>query len=112
MRVHFIKWNIFEAFFNFLKGLATNGLPLQCAIFKSKKFSKKTKEIFKNNNINAIYCVMIRVVPNINWFKGKLLIEMIDSMGLNFLRRYQTTTGLKKWIFKIEQKKLVFMKKN
>ena len=111
IRVHFITWNIFEAVFNLLKALIIKDLPLQCAIYKSKKFSKKIKEIFKNNKINAIYCVMIRVAPNINWFKGKLFIEMIDSMGLNFLRRYQTTTGLKKWIFKIEQKQVSIYEK-
>jgi glycosyltransferase involved in cell wall biosynthesis len=111
IRVHFITWNIFEAVFNLLKALIIKDLPLQCAIYKSKKFSKKIKEIFKNNRINAIYCVMIRVAPNINWFKGKLLIEMIDSMGLNFLRRCQTTTGLKKWIFEIEQKEVSIYEK-
>ena len=36
---------------------------------------------------------------------------MIDSLGLNFLRRYQTTTGLKKWIFEIEQKKVSIYEK-
>lgn len=111
IRVHFITWNIFEAVFNLLKALIIKDLPLQCAIYKSKKFSTKIEEIFKNNKINVIYCVMIRVVPNITWFKGKLLIEMIDSMGLNFLRRYQTTTGLKKWILKIEQKKVSIYEK-
>lgn len=111
IRVHFITWNIFEAVFNLLKALIIKDLPLQCAIYKSKKFSKKIKEIFKKNKINAIYCVMIRVAPNINWFKGKLLVEMIDSMGLNFLRRYQTTTSLKKWIFAIEQKKVSIYEK-
>lgn len=104
--VHFITWNIFEATFNLLKAFITKDLPLQCALFKSKKFSKKIKEILKNNKIDAIYCVMIRVVPNIYFYKGKvkLIIEMIDSMSLNFLRRYQTAKGLKKWIFKKEQK--------
>jgi glycosyltransferase involved in cell wall biosynthesis len=109
--VHFIKWNIFEAIFNLLKALIIKDLPLQCAMYKSKKFSKKIKKIFKNNKINAIYCVMIRVAPNIKWFKGKILIEMVDSLGLNFLRRYQTTTGLKKWIFEIEQKKVSIYEK-
>jgi glycosyltransferase involved in cell wall biosynthesis len=109
--VHFITWNIFEAAFNLLKALIIKDLPLQCAMYKSKKFSKKIKEIFKNNKINAIYCVMIRVAPNTNWFKGKILIEMVDSLGLNFLRRYQATTGLKKWIFEMEQKKVSIYEK-
>lgn len=111
INVHFIKLNIFEAVFNLLKAFITKDLPLQCAIFKSKKFSKKIKQIFKNNKINAIYCIMIRVAPNISWFKGKLLIEMVNSLGLNFLRRYQTTSYLKKWIFEIEQKKVSIYEK-
>ena len=109
--VHIITWNIFEAVFNLLKAFIIKDLPSQCALFKSKKFSKKIKEILKNNKIDAIYCVMIRVVPNIHFYKGKLLIEMIDSMGLNFLRRYQATKGLKKWIFKKEQEKVSIYEK-
>jgi len=109
--VHIITWNIFEAVFNLLKALIIIDLPLQCALFKSKKFSKKIKEILKNNKIDAIYSVMIRVVPNIHCYKGKLLIEMIDSMGLNFLRRYQIMKGLKKWIFKKEQEKVSIYEK-
>ena len=112
--VHFITWNIFEAAFNFLRSFITKDLPLQCALFKSNKFSKKIKEIFKNKKIDIIYSVMIRVMPNISntyCYNKKLVIEMIDSLGLNFLRSYQTTKGLKKWIFKKEQKKVSIYEK-
>ena len=105
IHVHFINFNICEIFFNLLKAFIINNLPLQCALFKSKKFIKKIKEILRNKEIDAIYCVMIRVAPNISWYKGKLLIEMIDSMHLNFLRRYKIAKGLKKWIFKKEYQK-------
>lgn len=111
IHVHFISINIYEAFFNLLKAFIINGLPLQCALFKSKKFTKKIKDILRIKKIEAIYCVMIRVTPNISWYKGKLLIEMIDSMGLNFLRRYKTAKGLKKWIFKKEQEKVSIYEK-
>ena len=49
---------------------------------------------------------MIRVAPNINWYNGKLILEMVDSMGLNFLRRFHIAKGFKKWIFKREQIKV------
>jgi len=49
---------------------------------------------------------MIRVAPNIDWYKGKLFVELIDSMGLNFHRRIQKTRGLKRWILKKEQERV------
>ena len=103
--VHFIKWNIFEAIYNLLLGLLS-GLPLQCSLFKSKQFSKKIKKIFEAGKIDAIYCVMIRVALNINWYDGKIFVDMVDSMGLNFFRRYKYSKGLKKWILKKEKKRV------
>lgn len=105
INVHFVSLNIFEVFLNLTLALFNNKLPFQCALFKSKKFSKKTKAIFENLKIDAIYCVMIRVSANIDWYSGKLFVEMVDSMGLNFLRRVQTSIGIKKLFFKIEQKR-------
>lgn len=112
IHVHFIQLNIFESILNLTKAMFNKDLPFQCAFFKSKKFSNKVKVLFKNKKIHSIYCVMIRVAPNIDWYQGKLLVEMIDSMGLNFLRRSKMTKGLKKWILKKEQKKASNYEKN
>jgi len=112
INVHLIKWNFFEAFFNILKSFLFDTLPLQCAFYKSKKLSKKIKHIYQNNQIDLIYCVMIRVVPNIEWYKGKLLIDVIDSMGLNFLRRYKKKKSLMKWILKKEKESVSKYEKN
>lgn len=106
IRVHFIKFNIFEGIINLLKSFFSNDLPLQSTFFKSKEFTKRIKTLHKNKKIDFIYCVMIRVASNINWYNGKLILEMVDSMGLNFLRRFHTAKGLKKWILKREQIKV------
>lgn len=109
--VHFIKLSVLEIAFNLCKALFNNSLPLQCAIFKSNEFSKKIKKIYEIKKIDAIYCVMIRVAPNIDWYKGKLFFEMIDSLGLNFHRRLQKSRGLKKWILKKEQERVSIYEK-
>jgi glycosyltransferase involved in cell wall biosynthesis len=106
IRVHFIKFNIFEAIINLLKSFFSNDLPLQSTFFKSKEFTKRIRILHKDKKIDFIYCVMIRVAPNINWYNGKLILEMVDSMGLNFLRRFHIAKGFKKWIFKREQIKV------
>lgn len=111
IKVHFIKFSVLEIAFNLCKSLLNNSLPLQCALFKSNEFSKKIKKIYKIKKVDAIYCVMIRVAPNIDWYEGKLFVEMIDSMGLNLHSRIQKTRGLKRWILKKEQEKVTIYEK-
>jgi polysaccharide biosynthesis protein PslH len=106
VRLHLIKFNIIEIFFSLIKSIFDKNLPFQCALYKSKKFTEKVKSLYKSKNFKAIYCIMVRVAPNISWYKGILFLEMIDSLGLNFTRRFLASKGIKKLFFYIESQKI------
>jgi glycosyltransferase involved in cell wall biosynthesis len=106
IQVHFVQWNILESAWNLLKAIFQSSMPFQCALYRSAKFSKTINQLFESTRADSIYCVMIRIAVNISWFKGKLFVEMVDSMGLNFLRRSYLIKGPKRWIFNIEQKRV------
>jgi len=96
--IDLIKWSMWEAIFNLTLAIFRPALPFQCAMYNSANFFRAVKK----ENPDVIYCIMVRVIENIKKFKGRLFVEMIDSMGLNFSRRASMHKYLRRWIIKIE----------
>ena len=111
IKVFFINTNILETTWHLFKAIFQKNIPFQCALYKSFNFKNTVNKLLKNTKIISIYCITIRVASNIDGYKGKLFVEMIDSMGLNFLRRAHLSRGLKRWIFNIEHKRLSIFEK-
>ena len=103
INVHLIKKNFLESLINLFKSILSFNTPSQCAYSKSYKFANKIKELINNLNVDMVYCVMIRVASNIEWYKGKLVVELIDSLGLNFHYRYLQSKGLKRFFFLLQR---------
>ena len=112
INVHLVKKNFLESLINLLKSIFSSKIPAQCAYSKSDKFAKKIKELINCLDIDMVYCVMIRVASNIEWYKGKLVVELIDSLGLNFHYRYLQSKGLKRFFLYQEYKKVCRYEKN
>ena len=112
INVHLIKKNFLESSINLFKSIFSSKIPSQCAYCKSDKFIDKIKQIKNYSDIDMVYCVMIRVASNIEWYKGKLIVELIDSLGLNFHYRYLQSKGLKKFFLYQEYKKVCRYEKN
>jgi len=112
INVHFVKKNFLESSFNLFKSILSPNIPFQCAFYKSNKFTNKIKELINYSNIDMVYCIMIRVASNIDWYKGKLVTELIDSLGLNFKYRYLQSKGLKKFFLYQEYKRVSKYEKN
>lgn len=101
--VHFIQWNPIEAIFNVFMAIFDRKLPFQCALFKSKKFTEKVDNICSRMVPDAVYCVMIRVAKNAESFRGRMFVEIVDSMNLNFSRRVSLSGGIKRLLLSEER---------
>ena len=96
INVHLIKYNKFQALINFFFKLFDKNIPIQCAIYSSPKFKSKIEEIIQKNVIDAIYSVMIRPILNIKFNSVPVYVDLVDSMVINFERRYKSSKGLMK----------------
>jgi len=111
-----ISYKIFQKrkkqfYFNTLKGLMVNKLPLQVNYYYFKDVQDYINEIYKDYDL--LFSTLIRTASYIiNKEKPKIL-EMRDSIGLNYLRSVKRTSSLKwKIIYSIENKKLLQFEKN
>lgn len=100
--VHIIPWRKSEAAFQLMIAILNSKMPFQCALFKSNAFQGKISTLLAEFKPELVYCVLIRAFPNLKNWNGRLLVDLVDSMALNFKRRISTARGIKKWLFEIE----------
>ena len=104
--VHFIRWNYVEALVNIFRSVFDKDTPFQCALFKSTSFHKALETTVLEFKPNIFYAVTIRVIPNIGVNNLPLFVDLVDSAALNFSRRANMESGLKRFLIKIEHERL------
>jgi glycosyltransferase involved in cell wall biosynthesis len=110
--VHLVPWNTYNAALQVLLAIPFPSMPFQCAYFRSRPFRKMFKSVSERFAPDALYAVMIRVLPNARDFTGRLFVDMVDSMGLNFGRRSTMETGLKGKFLGVEARRVAAFEKD
>jgi len=106
IKVSLIKWTLINFLWTALKALFDRSLPFQCAFYSSIDFKNACNKKILEFNPDLIYSVTVRPLSNIEHLTNDLLVDMVDSLGLNFSRRIASSKGLKKLFFKIETKRI------
>lgn len=109
--VHLVPWNKYSAMLQVLLAIPLPGMPFQCAYFRSRQFREVYKSVSARFAPDALYAVMIRVLPNILDYQGRLFVDLVDSMGLNFGRRAGMEKGIKGWLLGVETRRVAAYEK-
>jgi len=100
-----------QFYLNTLKGLITNGLPLQVNYYYFKDMQGYIDSIYENYDL--IFPTLIRTAKYVLDKQKPKILEMTDSIGLNYLRSANQTSSLKwKIIYLIESKRLLQFEKH
>jgi len=100
-----------QFYLNTLKGLITNGLPLQVNYYYFKDMQGYIDSIYENYDL--IFPTLIRTAKYVLDKQKPKILEMTDSIGLNYLRSANQTSSLKwKIIYSIESKRLLQFEKH
>ena len=86
--------NIVERFFNVIKSIFRS-TPFQVALFRCNKAKKYLEYGLGERSIGAVYCITFRVLENIPKLDVPIIVEFVDSMGLNFERRAEDSALLR-----------------
>lgn len=92
IRVRMVPWNLTSALFSSFKALFNPAMPLQCAVFSSLAFRKAILANISDLRPDVIHATTIRVLPNLDDFAVPLILDLVDSMALNFRRRAQRSS--------------------
>jgi glycosyltransferase involved in cell wall biosynthesis len=100
--VHLVPWKPWIALAHMLLAIPNPRMPFQCAFFRSAAFRRVLDAVHARFQPDALYCVMIRILPNLGAYPQPMFVDMVDSMGLNFSRRLQAARGIKKLLLGLE----------
>jgi len=99
---------------NILKTVLFTKLPLQVGLYSDSKMYAEILRHDKSNSFNLIISNLIRPMKNIPAdLKTPVILDVLDSMSLNFHRRFkQETNFIKKKILAFELKRLISFEAN
>jgi glycosyltransferase involved in cell wall biosynthesis len=104
--VELIRLNKLVATVSLLRASLDVNTPFQCALFKSVLFKKAIQATLAEFKPDAIYAVTIRALVNISIYTKPLFVDMVDSMALNFSRRIDMVSGLKRILLNLEYQRV------
>jgi glycosyltransferase involved in cell wall biosynthesis len=104
--VQMFRWSKLVAGFNVMRSLLDPGMPFQCALFQAGNFRSAVKVLLSQFKPDLVYGVTIRTLKNLVDYKGPLIVDMLDSMALNFSRRIDKAKGLKRFVLKVEYERV------
>jgi glycosyltransferase involved in cell wall biosynthesis len=102
IHVRMIPWRKSVGLYQLIKYLFDANMPLQCALFSSADFRSLIEKIIISSNPDIIHCNTIRVLPNLLNLTRPLILDMVDSMALNFRRRFDQSTWWTRPLWGIE----------
>lgn len=105
--VHFIEWRLLVAIWFVFIALFDRSMPLQCALYTSYAFRRKFREVEERFEPENLYSVTVRPLFNIDKSKKPLVVDLIDSLGLNFFRRSASSNFIKKYLLAYEASRIL-----
>ena len=91
-------WNMGRAFFK--------GLPIQCGLFYNKKNAQKLDEIIQRVHPDHIYCQLFRMAEYVKDYSMPKTLDYQDVFSKGMARRAEKSTGLIKWFFNMEHRRV------
>lgn len=104
-----VKKSFFRSVFNMLVFGLFSRLPFQVLYYQSHIFKQQLKKLMAENSFDILHVYMLRTAEygnNIQQPNMPKILELIDSMQMNFQRRLEKEKWPKKWLFKLELKRL------
>lgn len=104
-----VKKSFFRSLFNMLVFGLFSRLPFQVLYYQSRKFKQQLTKLMAETSFDIFHVYMLRLAEygkNIQHPGMPKILELIDSMQMNFQRRLEKEKWPKKWFFKLELKRL------
>lgn len=101
------------SFFSILINFLFSHDPFQILYYKSSNINKKVQKIIRDNDFDLINVFLIRGLPYTYTSEVPVILDMIDSMQLNFLRRTKNANNyFEKKIYSYEMERVIKYENN
>lgn len=71
--------------------LLRRDVPLQVAYYESEQFTGLVHHLLSSGEFDVVHSLLLRLAPALEEFAGRVVLELVDSMELNFRRQLEVT---------------------
>jgi len=100
-----VKLSRYRSALNMIRGIISS-LPFQVWYFKSEKFEKEVQRLLDKGDFDLIHTYMLRLAHYTEDTNVPKILDLIDSMQLNFERRTRLEKYPLKMVFNMELERL------
>ena len=104
--IHTVKLTKLQSWLNVISRGMFSRLPLQVLYYRSRRFNMNLQKMFLAEEFDLIHTYSLRMAQYTKDLAYPKVLELIDSMQLNFERRVQFETGLKRIVLAQELKRI------
>jgi len=101
-----VPWSLVDVMYFGILAIFDSSMPFQTVFFTSIKFRSEVKEAVKIFKPDLIYSITLRPLCNLINYNIKIVVDLIDSLALNFSRRKDVSSGLTKYFLAIEANRI------
>jgi len=110
--IHTVKLPKWKSFKNMALLGPVSRLPLQVLYYQSSEFRQCLNKLLTDKQFDLIHAFMLRLVPLLQNISIPVVLDLIDSMQLNFSRRVDMARVPKKWVLHEELRRLTSYEKD
>ncbi|MCH7409690.1 glycosyltransferase [Belliella sp. DSM 111904] len=96
------EFSKFKYFLNTAIGLISNTLPLQVNYYYFKKVADYIDKLVGENEYEFLFSFHIRMTNYLERFNLVKVVDLVDSIGLNYSKAKESSSGIWKLIYNIE----------
>jgi len=110
--IHTVKLPKWKSFKNMAFLGPLSRLPLQVLYYRSGEFRECLNNLLSDNRFDLVHAFMLRLAPFCQNISTPVVLDLIDSMQLNFSRRVDMSRAPKKWVLQEELRRLTYFEKD
>jgi polysaccharide biosynthesis protein PslH len=110
--IHLVKLPRWKSLRNVALLSPISQLPFQVLYYKSGEFKKCLDNLLASCEFDLIHAFMLRLAPFCQNITSPVILDLIDSMQLNFSRRVDMTHAPIKWFLQEELRRLTYFEKD
>lgn len=110
--IHTVKLPKWKSFKNMALHGPFSRLPLQVLYYQSREFKESLSNLMAANKFDLIHAFMLRLAPFCQDLSAPVVLDLIDSMQLNFSRRVDMARAPQKWVLMEELRRLTYFEKD
>ncbi len=105
-RYYFYRITILSVLIQAVKALFT-GIPFQAAYFYQSAMRRKIKRMVHDEKPDAVLCQLVRSAVYAKGLPCNTILDFQDTLSLGMKRRAEKSTGLARWFYQAESRRLL-----